>query len=103
VKVRFVVDRIVIEGVEWSRAEREGFEGELREGLREALMARAVAGRHNPGALPVARSVGRERVEMTMGTGARAEGMGSGLGASLVERGWSGAGRSGNGSKNCRS
>ena len=69
-RVRFVVDRVVVENVSWPHAEREGFNEKLREAIRKTLVARAVEGQRRAEALPVARSAGRERVEIAMEPGA---------------------------------
>jgi hypothetical protein len=62
-RVHFSIDRLVIEGLELSPAERGRLEEELRESLREALIARYATAQRQPGSLPYTRNSRRERLE----------------------------------------
>ena len=75
-KVRLTIDRVVVEGLELSAAERMLLLEHLREGLREAVIARV-------GARPVPRRAARERVALAAGQ------FGKGIGKAIVEQVWS--------------
>lgn len=92
-RVRFSIDRLVIDGVELSPIERVRLEEELRESLHEALLVRLAVARRQPGSLPVARNARSER--LGLGThGQFASGhLGEALGATLAGHVWGGAPR----------
>lgn len=90
-KVRFSIERLVIDGVELSPGERAQLEEQLRKSLHAVLLARLAVAQRQPSSLPVARNARRELIELeSYGPFAR-EHLGKALGASLVSHMWGGA------------
>jgi hypothetical protein len=89
-RVHFSIDRLVIEGLELSPAERGRLEEELRESLREALLGGLVIEQQQPGALPISRNTRRERADLKL-HGRSADGhLGKTLGSTLANHVWGG-------------
>lgn len=87
-KVRFVIDRVVLEGLSLSRGEREMLEIELRDSLRLGLMARAVGAEGWADRMPKARAIAGQQAELSLHSDRATEGLGASLGSNLVDWTW---------------
>ena len=84
-KVRFIVDRVVVGGFDMPQAETEVFLTELRGSLSENVRTLAA------GDCPLSRNVARERTTRLAAGDARA--LATSVGAAVVRQAWRGEGR----------
>lgn len=91
-KVRFTIDRLIVDGIDLSAFERVQFEGALRMSLEAVVLERLSTNGH--ARLASGRSE-RERVEVPLAADARGAGLGLALGPALTAGVWASAPRTG--------
>ncbi|TKD47385.1 hypothetical protein [Azotobacter chroococcum] len=89
-RVRFVIDRLVLDGLNLTPAQRLAFEEQLHASIAEALQGYATTGQRHPDTLPAPRSTWRERADLKIDGAHNA--LGAALGATLTRHAWHGAG-----------
>jgi hypothetical protein len=90
-RVRFTIDRVILDGLELSPFERARLLADLEVALGESLRSSATHNLQGPAPLPSGRHVRSERADLVADRSGRAT-LGTRLGRTLVDRTWTSGG-----------
>ena len=96
-RVRLIIDRVVLDGFDPRTLDGRILEDRLRSALDAELQRRVSLGERHPATLPEARSTRRERTQLALGAHPKTASVGVALGGAVVGQVWSGGNAGGRG------